>query len=47
MLTSATPLVRIPQPPGPKAPTTAAAVLEELLKLLPPGSTSNYALPPE
>jgi hypothetical protein len=44
MLTSATPLVHIPQPPGPKAPTTAAAVLDELLKLLPPGTTSNYAL---
>ena len=44
MLTSATPLVYIPQPPGPKAPTTAAAVLDELLKLLPPGTTSNYAL---
>lgn len=44
MLTSATPLVYIAQPPGPKAPTTAAAVLDELLKLLPPGSTSNYAL---
>jgi hypothetical protein len=37
MLTSATPVVHIPQPPGPKAPTTAAAVLDELLKLLPPG----------
>ena len=44
MLTSANPLVHIPQPPGPKAPTTAAAVLDELLKLLPPGATSNYAL---
>jgi hypothetical protein len=44
MLTSASPLVHIPQPPGPKAPTTAAAVLDELLKLLPPGATSNYAL---
>lgn len=44
MLTSASPLVYIPQPPGPKAPTTAAAVLDELLKLLPPGTTSNYAL---
>ena len=44
MLTSATPLVYIPQPPGPKAPTTAAAVLDELLKLLPHGTTSNYAL---
>jgi len=44
MLTSANPLVYIPQPRGPKAPTTAAAVLDELLKLLPPGTTSNYAL---
>jgi hypothetical protein len=44
MLTSASPLVHIPQLPGPKAPTTAAAVLDELLKLLPPGATSNYAL---
>jgi hypothetical protein len=44
MLASANPLVHIPQPPGPKAPTTAAAVLDELLKLLPPGSTSNYTL---
>jgi hypothetical protein len=44
MLTSASPLVHIRQPPGPKAPTTAAAVLDELLKLLPPGTTSNYAL---
>jgi hypothetical protein len=44
MLTSANPLVYIPQPPGQKAPTTAAAVLDELLKLLPPGTTSNYAL---
>jgi hypothetical protein len=32
----------IPQPKGPKAPTTSAAVLAELLKLLPPGATSNY-----
>ena len=44
MLTSATPLVYILQQPGPKAPTTAAAVLDELLRLLPPGTTSNYAL---
>jgi hypothetical protein len=44
MLASANPLVHIPQPPGPKAPTTAAAVLDELLKLLPRGSTSNYTL---
>jgi hypothetical protein len=34
----------IPQPPGPKAPTTGAAILDELLKLLPPGATSNYAV---
>jgi hypothetical protein len=33
----------IPQPAGPKAPTDSAAVLAELLKLLPPGATSNYA----
>jgi hypothetical protein len=34
----------IPQPPGSKAPTTGAAILDELLKLLPPGATSNYAV---
>jgi hypothetical protein len=33
----------IPQPPGPRAPTTSAAILDELLRLLPPGATSNYA----
>jgi hypothetical protein len=33
----------IPQPPGAKAATTPAAVLDELLKLLPAGATSNYA----
>jgi hypothetical protein len=33
----------IPQPPGPKAATTSAAILDELLKLLPPGATSSYA----
>jgi RNA polymerase sigma factor (sigma-70 family) len=33
----------IPQPPGSKAPTSSAAILAELLKLLPPGATSNYA----
>jgi hypothetical protein len=33
----------ISQPPGPKAPTSSAAILDELLKLLPPGATSNYA----
>jgi len=32
----------IPQPAGPKAATSSAAVLDELLKLLPPGATSNY-----
>jgi hypothetical protein len=34
----------IAQPAGPKAPTSSAAILDELLKLLPPGATSNYAL---
>jgi hypothetical protein len=33
----------IPQPAGGKAPTASAAVLAELLKLLPPGKTSGYA----
>jgi hypothetical protein len=33
----------IPQPPGRKAATSSAAVLDELLKLLPAGATSNYA----
>jgi len=33
----------IPQPAGPKAPTDSAAILDELLKLLPPGATSDYA----
>ena len=33
----------IPQPGGAKAPTSSAAVLAELLKLLPPGTTSHYA----
>jgi hypothetical protein len=32
----------IPQPAGLKAPTSSAAILDELLKLLPPGTTSNY-----
>jgi hypothetical protein len=32
----------IPQPRGPKAATSSAAILDELLKLLPPGATSNY-----
>lgn len=44
ILTKATsPTDYIPQPPGPKAPTSSAAVLAELLKLLPPGATSNDA----
>jgi hypothetical protein len=44
VLTTATsPADYIPQPPGPKAPTTSAAVLAELLKLLPQGATSDYA----
>ncbi len=44
ILTAASsPASYIPQPPGPKAPTDSAAVLDELLKLLPPGATSNYA----
>ena len=33
----------ISQPAGAKAPTSSAAVLAELLKLLPPGTTSHYA----
>jgi len=33
----------IPQPAGPKAPTSSAAILDELLKLLPPGATSDHA----
>jgi len=33
----------IPQPPGAKAPTSSAAILDELLKLLPAGATSNYS----
>jgi hypothetical protein len=37
------PAGHIPQPPGAKAATSSAAVLDELLKLLPPGATSNYA----
>jgi hypothetical protein len=44
LLSTANPVSYIPQPSGPKAPTSAAAVLDELLKLLPPGATSNYAL---
>jgi len=37
------PASHIPQPPGAKAVTSSAAILDELLKLLPPGATSNYA----
>jgi hypothetical protein len=43
ILTTARSSSYIPQPPGPKAPTTSAAILDELLKLLPPGATSNDA----
>jgi hypothetical protein len=44
LLAKASPFNYIPQPSGRKAPTSAAAILDELLKLLPPGATSNYAL---
>lgn len=43
LLSTPSPVSYIPQPPGPQAPTTAGAVLDELLRLLPPGATSNYA----
>jgi hypothetical protein len=43
LATVISPAAYIPQPAGPKAPTSSAAVLAELLKLLPPGATSNYA----
>jgi hypothetical protein len=43
LTTVTSPDSRIPQPAGPKAPTSSAAVLDELLKLLPPGTTSNDA----
>jgi hypothetical protein len=44
ILTAASsPASYIPQPPGAKAETSNAAILDELLKLLPPGATSNYA----
>jgi hypothetical protein len=43
LTTVTSPADYIPQPSGPKAPTSSAAVLDELLKLLPPGSTSNDA----
>ena len=40
---ASSPAAYIPQPAGPKAPTSSAAILDELLKLLPPGATSHYA----
>jgi hypothetical protein len=43
LTTVTSPAHYIPQPAGPKAPTSSAAVLDELLKLLPPGATSHYA----
>src|SRR5215469_1287065 len=43
LLSAPSPVRYIPQPAGPKAPTTAGAILEELLRLLPPGATSNYS----
>ena len=43
LTTVTSPANYIPQPAGPKAPTDSAAVLAELLRLLPPGATSNYA----
>ena len=43
LTTVTSPADYIPQPAGPKAPTSSAAVLAELLKLLPPGATSDYA----
>lgn len=33
----------IKQPPGPKSPTTDAAVVEQLVRLLPSGKTSGFA----
>ncbi|MGH3157260.1 MAG: hypothetical protein ACRDNF_11880 [Streptosporangiaceae bacterium] len=43
LTTAKSPASYIQQPAGLKAPTTSAAILDELLKLLPPGATSNYA----
>jgi hypothetical protein len=43
LTTVISPAAYIPQPAGAKAPTSSAAVLDELLKLLPPGATSNYS----
>jgi hypothetical protein len=42
LTTVTSPADYIPQPAGPKSPTSSAAVLDELLKLLPPGATSDY-----
>ena len=42
LTTMTSPADYIPQPAGPKAPTSSAAVLDELLKLLPSGATSDY-----
>lgn len=42
LTTMTSPTDYIPQPAGPKLPTSSAAVLDELLKLLPPGATSDY-----
>jgi hypothetical protein len=43
LTTVTSPANYIPQPAGPKTATDSAAILDELLKLLPPGATSNYA----
>jgi hypothetical protein len=43
LTTAKSPPSYIRQPAGPKAPTSPAAILAELLKLLPRGATSNYA----
>jgi hypothetical protein len=43
LTTANSPANYIPQPPGPKAATNSAAILDELLKLLPAGATSDDA----
>jgi hypothetical protein len=43
LTTANSPADYIPQPPGPKAATSSAAILDLLLKLLPAGATSNDA----
>jgi hypothetical protein len=43
LTTVTSPTDYIPQPAGPKAATSSAAILDELLTLLPPGATSDYA----